>query len=92
MHPARPPPNYPAPHGNNDRPPPGWIRKLWPALRGRGRMTPFYVAGVCLVVAQILGIYALVTRKADFTFALIMLLLVVVALASGAEGVYRQLH
>ena len=54
-------------------------------------MTPFYVAGVCLVVAQILGIYALVTRKADFTFALIMLLLVVVALASGAEGVYSQL-
>jgi hypothetical protein len=39
-----------------------------------------------------LGIYALVTRKADFTFALIMLLLVVVALASGADGVYRQLH
>ena len=55
-------------------------------------MTPFYVAGVCLVVAQVLGIYALATRKADFTFALIMLLLVVVALASGADGVYRQLH
>ena len=55
-------------------------------------MTPFYLAGFCLVVAQILGIYALVTRKADFTFALVMLLLVVVALASGAEGVYRQLH
>jgi hypothetical protein len=58
----------------------------------RCRVTPFYVAGFCLVVAQILGIYALVTRKADFTFALVMLLLVVVALASGAEGVYRQLH
>ncbi|HXW78551.1 MAG TPA: hypothetical protein VEJ84_03580 [Acidimicrobiales bacterium] len=55
-------------------------------------MTPFYVAGACLVIAQILGIYALVTRKADFTFALVMLLLVVVALGSGAEGVYRQLH
>jgi hypothetical protein len=55
-------------------------------------MTPYYVAGVCLIAAQILGIYALVTRKADFTFALIMLLLVVVALGSGAEGVYRQLH
>jgi hypothetical protein len=55
-------------------------------------VTPFYVAGVCLVAAQVLGIYALVTRKADFTFALIMMLLVVVALASGAEGVYRQLH
>ncbi|HUC13003.1 MAG TPA: hypothetical protein VMS00_00995 [Acidimicrobiales bacterium] len=55
-------------------------------------MTPFYVAGACLVVAQILGIYALVSRKADFIFVLIMFLLVVVALASGAEGVYRQLH
>lgn len=55
-------------------------------------MTPFYLAGVCLVVAQILGIYALVSRKADLTFAMVMLLLVVVALASGADGVYRQLH
>ena len=55
-------------------------------------MTPFYVAGACLVVAQILGIYALVSRKADFTFVLIMGLLVLVALASGAEGVYSQLH
>jgi hypothetical protein len=53
---------------------------------------PFYVAGACLVVAQILGIYALVTRKADFLFAVVMVLLVVVALASGADGVYRQLH
>jgi glucose uptake protein GlcU len=55
-------------------------------------VTPFYFAGACLVVAQILGIYALITRKADFTFVLIMGILVVVALASGAEGVYRQLH
>ncbi len=55
-------------------------------------MTPFFVAGACLVVAQILGIYALVTRKADFFFAIVMVLLVVVALASGADGVYRQLH
>jgi hypothetical protein len=55
-------------------------------------MTPFYVAGVCLVAAQLLGIYALVSHKADFTFALVMMLLVVVALASGADGVYRQLH
>ena len=55
-------------------------------------MTPFYVAGACLVVAQLLGIYALVTRKADFVFAIVMVVLVVVALASGADGVYRQLH
>jgi hypothetical protein len=55
-------------------------------------MTPFYVAGACLVLAQILGIYALVTRKADFIFALVMAVLVLVALASGAEGAYSQLH
>jgi hypothetical protein len=56
------------------------------------QVTPFYVAGALLVVAQILGIYALVTRKADFIFALIMLVLVVAALASGAEGAYNQLR
>ncbi len=55
-------------------------------------MTPFYVAGALLVVAQILGIYALVTRKADFLFAVVMIVLVVAALVSGADGVYRQLH
>lgn len=55
-------------------------------------MTPFYVAGACLVVAQVLGVYALVTRKADFIFALVMLALVVAAVVSGAEGAYSQLH
>jgi hypothetical protein len=55
-------------------------------------VTPFYIAGACLVVAQVLGIYALVTRKADLLFAAVMVFLVVVALASGADGVYRQLH
>jgi hypothetical protein len=68
------------------------LHELVPAAYGSHEVTPFYLAGVCLVVAQILGIYALVTRKADFTFAIVMLLLVVVALASGADGVYRQLH
>ena len=55
-------------------------------------MTPFYVAGALLVVAQILGIYALISRKADFLFALIMLVLVLAAAASGAEGAYSQFH
>ncbi len=55
-------------------------------------MTPFYVAGALLVLAQILGIYALISRKADFVFAGIMIVLVVAALASGADGVYSQLH
>lgn len=55
-------------------------------------MTPFYVAAACLVVAQVLGVYALISRKADVAFALVMFGLVVAALASGAEGVYTQLH
>jgi len=55
-------------------------------------VTPFYVAGAILVVAQLIGIYALVTRKADFVFSLVMLTLVVVALAAGADGAYNQLH
>jgi len=49
-------------------------------------VTPFYVAGAVLVLAQVLGIYGLVTRKADFTFALIMLVLVVLAVAAGIYG------
>lgn len=55
-------------------------------------MTPFYVAGACLVVAQILGLFALINRKGDFTFVLVMGFLVLVALASGVDGVYTQLH
>ena len=55
-------------------------------------MTPFYLAGAFLVVAQILGIYALLTRKADLIFSLVMLGLVVAALVSGADGAYSQLH
>jgi hypothetical protein len=53
---------------------------------------PFYVAGACLVIAQLFGIYAFVSRKADLIFALVMVALVLVALGSGAEGVYHQLH
>lgn len=54
-------------------------------------MTPFYVAGACLVLAQVLGIYGLITRKADLTFALVMLVLVVVAIAAGVDGVYTNI-
>jgi hypothetical protein len=55
-------------------------------------MMPFYVAGASLVVAQIFGIYALATRRADLIFALIMVALVLIALGSAVDGVYRQLH
>jgi hypothetical protein len=55
-------------------------------------VTPFYVAGACLVVAQVIGIYGLISRKADLIFALVMVVLVLAALASGAEGAYTQLR
>ena len=91
MAPARSPGALFCGHGFTGRRSP-WLLRASAGRREYPRVTPFYVAGFCLVVAQILGIYALVSRKADFTFAIIMLLLVVVALGSGADGVYRQLH
>jgi hypothetical protein len=51
-----------------------------------------YAAGACLVVAQLLGIYGLVTRKADFVFALVMTALLVSAVALGGVGVYHRIH
>lgn len=55
-------------------------------------MSVLYVAGVCLVLAQLLGIYALVTRKADFIFALVMGALLVFALVLGGVDLYHRLH
>lgn len=55
-------------------------------------MNVLYVAGVCLVLAQLLGIYALVTRKADFIFALVMGVLLVLALVLGGVDLYHRLH
>ncbi len=55
-------------------------------------MTPIYVAGALLVVAQILGIYALVTRKADLIFAIVMTVLLVLAVVLGIYGVYHRVH
>jgi hypothetical protein len=50
------------------------------------------VAAGCLVVAQVMGIYALVTRKADLLFALVMTALLLAAAALGAYGVYHRFH
>jgi hypothetical protein len=44
-----------------------------------------------LVVAQVLGIYGLVTRKADLIFSLIMVALVIGAAVMAAIGAYHQL-
>ncbi len=55
-------------------------------------MTPIYAAGGLLVLAQILGIYALVTRKADFVFAILMVVLLASAVVLGGYGVYAKIH
>ncbi len=55
-------------------------------------MSLLYGAGACLVVAQLLGIYGLVTRKADFVFALVMGALLVGAVVLGGVGAYDRIH
>lgn len=55
-------------------------------------MTLIYLGGVLLVLAQILGIYGLVTRKADFIFAIVMTVLLVLAVVVGGYGIYHRLH
>ena len=55
-------------------------------------MSTIVAAGGLLVIAQILGIYALVTRKADLIFALIMGALLLLAVVLGAYGVYHRIH
>jgi hypothetical protein len=49
-------------------------------------------AGLCIVGAQLLGIYALVTRKADLIFALIMTALLVMGVIVGGLYAYHRIH
>jgi hypothetical protein len=51
-----------------------------------------YTAGACLVAAQLLGIYALVTRKADLIFTLVMGALLAVAVVLGGMYAYHRIH
>jgi hypothetical protein len=55
-------------------------------------VSAIYAAGILLVVAQLLGIYALVTHKADLIFALIMGFILIIAVILGGYGVYHRLH
>lgn len=55
-------------------------------------MTLIYLAGAVLVGAQALGIYALVTRKADFIFAIVMTVMLTFAVVAGGYGLYHHLH
>lgn len=55
-------------------------------------MNLIYAGAALLVVAQILGIYALVTHKADLIFALLMGVLLVVAIVIAGIGAYERIH
>ena len=48
-----------------------------------------YAAGALLVLAQVVGLYGLITRKADLLFSVVMAVLVLAALAIGG---YTAVH
>ena len=54
-------------------------------------MSQLYAAAACLVAAQLLGIYALMSRKADLIFSILMIALVVAAVLLGVAGARHQL-
>ena len=43
-------------------------------------------------MAQLLGVYALITRKADLVFSIVMVGLLVAAVALGGYGLYHRYH
>jgi hypothetical protein len=55
-------------------------------------MTLLYTAGALLVLAQIIGLYGLKTRKADLIFTLIMGALVAAAVIVGGYEVFHVRH
>ena len=55
-------------------------------------VTELYVAAVLLILAQVVGIYALRTRKADVLFSVVMVVLAGSAIAIGFVGVLHRLH
>lgn len=55
-------------------------------------MTLLIIAGACLVLAQLVGIYALKSRKADVIFSLCMLVLLALAVVFGIFGASHELH
>jgi hypothetical protein len=52
-------------------------------------MIALYTAGALLVLAQIVGLYGLKTRKADLIFSVVMAALVVAAVVIGG---YEAVH
>ena len=55
-------------------------------------MSLLIAAGICLVVAQLVGIYGLKTRKADLVFAIVMIALLAAAILMGIEYAYHRVH
>ncbi|MHB1929939.1 MAG: hypothetical protein ACYDEN_02295 [Acidimicrobiales bacterium] len=55
-------------------------------------MTELYAAAGALVLAQLVGIYGLVTRKADLIFSIFMVLLVVAAVVLALYGANALRH
>jgi uncharacterized membrane protein YsdA (DUF1294 family) len=53
-------------------------------------MTLLYGAAGCLVAAQLLGIYALKTRKADLIFSFFMVVLVLASVTLAYIGAKQQ--
>lgn len=54
-------------------------------------MKYLYLAGACLVVAQLLGLYGLLTHKADLLLSTLMIGLVIGAVALAFFGAYHHL-
>jgi hypothetical protein len=55
-------------------------------------MTALYTAGGLLVLAQVVGLYGLKSRKADLVFSLLMAALVVAAIVIGAYAALGHIH
>jgi hypothetical protein len=51
-----------------------------------------YAAGALLVLAQVIGIYGLKTRKADLLFSVVMAVLVLTAFALGSYAAVHDLR
>ena len=55
-------------------------------------MSLLVIAGICLGAAQLLGIYGLITRKADLIFAIIIVVLLAVSIILGFDWAYHRVH
>lgn len=55
-------------------------------------MTVLYGAAAALVLAQLVGIYGLVSRKADLVFSLLMIVLLAAAAVLAVSGVEALRH